>query len=335
MAAGMTAITIVVEHRQAKSGTPVDVLVRPFVAARALLHYVYKLFWPNELLPIYARWPDAFVAAKQDPMYWLATAVVIIAVLLVWKCRRRIDALSWWALAMFILMLFPMLGFKHFNFLQYSFVSDHFLYLAAPGLFLIIGLLLEKWRNASNKAFTSRNMALAGITALLFSSCVWLTAQQNPAWKNGESFWLHTLQGNPDCFPGNYNLGNYYAKLASQASGATKLEYIEKSLVRYGEAARALPTHVDSRHSCAKCCRQLNRPDDAVYWYSDALTVAARKGQKLVPLHLEFAGYLRQLGRLTDALAEYQAILKKDPSNAAAKQASAELSQLNPAAAGH
>ena len=330
----MVAVTAHVEALQSKSGQPLDPLLRLLVAAAALAHYVLKLVWPAQLLPIYPRWADTLAGAMSQPRYWISLIAVIVVLVLIWRYRRWLGPYVLWGLAVFLFGLFPMLGLKHFNFLQFSFVSDHFVYHAAPGLFLVVGLLLERWRTrskhrspssdtqtakqaiisppgstTSGRTWTTpsawRTVIVAGVTLVILAACSWLAIEQNRVWATGETMWLYTLTGNPDCYPANANLANHYVRQGD----------FEAAYPRYCQAASILPTHVNSRWSAAHCARQLGRVAEALDWYDQAWQVAAdtSRPRTAMVIRTEKAGYLHQLGRIEDAKSEYQQILQADP----------------------
>ena len=99
------------------------------IAGRALWFYLGKLFWPAELIFIYPRW-------QINPAVWWqylfpAAAGLLLAVL--WALRRRSRA-PLAGLLFFGGTLFPALGFFNVYPFRYSFVADHFQYLASLGV---------------------------------------------------------------------------------------------------------------------------------------------------------------------------------------------------------
>jgi len=299
----MTLVTMHVEKLMARGGTPIDVALRPFVAAAALVHYVVKLVAPYPLVPIYPRWGLSLA----EPRYWISLLALAAAAAWLWRIRRRVAPAAWWGIGAFVFAAAPTLGLKHFNFLQYSFVSDHFIYLAAPGFLLVIGLLLHRLSLVGAPAARPAVLpwlALGVIAAVLGL----LTVRQNRVWHNPETFWTHTLRYNAECFAAQYNLGNHYNRRG---------EY-EKALERYVEAARIDDRLINTRKSCANCCRRLNRPDEAVEWYRKAVAAGQKKNPRYTRVRLELADYLRSLGRHDEAREHYEAILKVRPNDAGA-----------------
>lgn len=291
----MTFITAGVESRISRSGTPIDEALRPLVAAAALCHNIEKIILPVNLLPIYPRWPESFT----EPRYLICLAIILAGAVGLYKYRTRISPQAFWGIALFIFAALPTLGFKHFNFLQYAFVSDHFMYLSAVGVFVVIGVTLD--RLTANKGRVAAQIALC----LAVGACAWLSIRQCRVWQSPVTFWEHTLAGNPDLFAGHFNLASYYAKSKAY----------EKSLSCYREAARANPDHANTRRFAAAMCDRLGRHDEAVGFYRDAIAVLDRTGRSSVDTHLELADYLARLGRRAEAADEYKGVLRRRPTD--------------------
>src|ERR1019366_9440201 len=106
---------------------------RFLIAGRALWFYASKLFWPAKLTFIYPRW-DISVSSGWQWLFPLA-AVAVIATL--WWARTRIGRGPLVAVLFFAGTLFPALGFVNIFPFRYSFVADHFQYLAGVGLIVL------------------------------------------------------------------------------------------------------------------------------------------------------------------------------------------------------
>ncbi|HKQ50695.1 MAG TPA: tetratricopeptide repeat protein [Phycisphaerae bacterium] len=295
----MAIITIGVEGEQSKSGRPVDPMLRPLIACAALVHYVGKVVWPANLLPLYPRWPESF----HEYRYWLSAAALIVVAILLLRFRKKLGDRVLWCVALFLLPLLPALGLKHFNLMQFSFVADHLMYLSAPGLFLAAALVVERFVRSADHLAVGLGRGAVIVAAL--AALGWLTVRQNHVWHDTETFWVYTLAGNPDCVPGNINLGNYYKRNKE----------CEKALPYYRAAARLLPDHLNTPRFYAQCCRELGRHEEALQWYQEALQRAEKKSPRFVAIHLEYAGFLRSLKRSEEARAAYETVLRKDPRN--------------------
>lgn len=315
----MGLLTARAEALHAKSGKPIDPALRPLVAAAALVHYAQKTIVPLELVPIYPRWPESMAS----PRYWISLAIIVATAVVLWRVRKRLSPLVGWALALFVLGLFPVLGFMHFNFLQYSFVSDHFIYLSLVGLCLLFGLLLAHWATVPpvpidagstwatpSAQKSTRPIAIISAIAILCGVLSLLTVRQNRVWSDPVSFWDYTIVRNPDCFPGYFNLGNLYFRDKAY----------EKALANFEQTVRLDPSLIVVHRSCARSCKALGRSNDAVAHYERAVEAEKRKNPRGISTRLEFADYLRALGLHERAIPLYEAVLSVDPDNTLARR---------------
>src|SRR5262249_45354011 len=102
---------------------------RCLIAGRALCFYVGKLAWPRPLIFLYPRWTIDVRSAAQWGFVALALAVPAVFFIL----RRRWGMGPLVAAAFFAGTLLPALGFFNIYPMRYSFVADHFQYLASLG----------------------------------------------------------------------------------------------------------------------------------------------------------------------------------------------------------
>src|SRR5205814_2359107 len=92
-----------------------------------------KLLWPQELIFIYPRW--------RLESHWLLlftfAAAAVVAVL--WLLRKRIGRGPITAAFFFIGTAFPTLGLMDSCAMRFSFVADHWQYLASLGVIALAG----------------------------------------------------------------------------------------------------------------------------------------------------------------------------------------------------
>lgn len=306
MAVAMAAITASREAFIAKSWEPTAVIHRPFIAVSALVHYVWKMLLPVKQAIIYPRWDESL----GNPRFWISLAIVIAAAYLIRRYRNWLGDLWLWGLALFLITIGPVLGLKHFIWMQFAFVSDHYMYYGSPGVLLMFGLLLEKWFRPSGAGAEPRPERLAVLAAAcLFAlvGCGWRVVQQNRTWKNNETLWSHTLTVSPDCALANGNLGNSYFRH----------ERYEEALERYKEWVRIEPDFARARRSCARAAKRLGRVDEAIEYYQAAIAIAESKAPRSWSIRAEYADYLVTLRRYSEALAEYEEVLRRSPPNPA------------------
>src|SRR5215470_15233188 len=102
---------------------------RVLVASRAVWFYLSKLIWPSNLTFIYPRWDIA-------PTYLLNYSFLLAGVVMcgvIYFLRRYLGRSVEVAAAFFVATLSPVLGFIMLYTFRYTFVADHYQYLACIG----------------------------------------------------------------------------------------------------------------------------------------------------------------------------------------------------------
>ncbi|MBL9188814.1 MAG: tetratricopeptide repeat protein [Opitutaceae bacterium] len=257
-------------------------LERVAIAGRAVWFYLGKLVWPEPLIFIYPRWSiDPANAASY------LGGVAIIAVLAVFIWRR------WWAVVLAALyfgaLLFPVLGFFNVYFFRYSFVGDHFQYLASMGPLALL---------AAGLARLPRRFAI-GAGGALVAALAFLTLRQIPAYASNEALWRHTLARNPAAFMAWANLGDTL-RLAGRPNEA---------MAAYRSALTLLPDDAPVLNDLGNLLVLSGRPADAVPHFERAL--AARPGY--AEAHCNLGNALRDLGRGDEAMRQFRRALELEP----------------------
>src|SRR3989442_14057512 len=142
---------------------------RCVLAGRALWFYAAKLVAPVRLSFIYPRW-EIDASAWWQWLFPLAAAGVVAAA---WRLRDRIGRGPLAAVLYFAITLAPALGFVDVYPFRYSFVADHFQYLASLGpITLLVALGAAGTRNAPALAAAAR-LACGGLPlALSAATCI-------------------------------------------------------------------------------------------------------------------------------------------------------------------
>jgi Tfp pilus assembly protein PilF len=113
---------------------------RILIAGRAVWFYAGKLIWPHPLIFMYPRWTIDPHAIWQ----WSFPTAAVIVIAALWLLRNRIGRGPLVAVLFFIGTLFPALGFVNVYPMRFSFVADHFQYLASLGILVLIVQLARK-----------------------------------------------------------------------------------------------------------------------------------------------------------------------------------------------
>jgi Flp pilus assembly protein TadD len=179
---------------------------RVLIAGRALWFYAGKLIWPANLTFIYPRWQlDA-----ADWRQYLFPAAAIIVVFALWAARHRLGRGPVTAVLIFVVTLMPALGFLDVYPMRYSFVADHFQYLAGTAL---IALAV-----AGASLLLGRLVFVPGFAVVALLAA--LTWQRGHVYRSIPDLWNDTLARNPECWMAHNNLGIYYLEKGQGAQAA-------------------------------------------------------------------------------------------------------------------
>src|SRR6266567_266841 len=167
---------------------------RILIASRAVWFYLSKLIWPSNLTFIYPKWNIS--PAHPLDYAWLLAGVVLCAV--IYFARRYVGRGVEVAAAFFVATLSPVLGFIMLYTFRYTFVADHYQYLASIGPIAL----------ASAGVATLAGTFKLGERTLGILICVALgilTWQQSASYRDIETLWLTTIERNPDCWMAEHN----------------------------------------------------------------------------------------------------------------------------------
>ncbi|WP_157605388.1 tetratricopeptide repeat protein [Schlesneria paludicola] len=171
---------------------------RCLIAARIVWFYAGKLIWPWPLIFIYPKWQI------RSDNWWMCGALVAAVLLLValWWGARRWGRGPFTACLIYGGTLFPALGFINVYPMRYSFVADHFQYLASIGLIALVV--------ASVASFIKQNGVFSVLvtwgTATLLLVMVGTTFLRCFDYRDRESLWTATVADNPNCWMAQYHL---------------------------------------------------------------------------------------------------------------------------------
>jgi tetratricopeptide (TPR) repeat protein len=195
---------------------------RFMVACRSTLFYLGKILWPVDLSFIYPRWE-----MDQGQIFQWVFPVAILGILsALILLRHRIGRGPMMAALFFGGTLFPALGFVNLYPHRFSYVADHFQYLASLGpLSLIAASLANVFRRPG-----LQKLAVVGISiAILFMAG--MVRSRAEVYRNSVTLWSDTLQVNPDSYLAHSILGNI----------RIRQDRHRDAIVHYREALRIKP----------------------------------------------------------------------------------------------
>src|SRR5438552_16313640 len=174
-------------------------LERVLVASRAVWFYLSKLTWPSNLTFIYPKW--SLSAAQPLDYIWLLAGVGLCVA--IYFVRRYVGRGVEVAAAFFVITLSPVLGFIMLYTFRYTFVADHYQYLACIGPIALASAGLVNLADVSKNSRTLIFSVALCVVALLAT----LTWRQAAMYGNIETLWRTTLSRNPSCWMAHNNLG--------------------------------------------------------------------------------------------------------------------------------
>ncbi len=265
---------------------------RILVAGRALWFYAGKLVWPHPLMFMYPRW-ELDPGAAWQYLFPLA-AVLALAALAVW--RRRWPA-TVTCVAIYLVGLFPALGFFDVYAFRYSFVADHFQYLASVAMFPLLATLLL----GATRHFSPRIRIAVALSAIgVLSGLTW---RQSLTYRDAHTHYRTILALNPRSWMAYNNLG---ALLLNDGATDEGIRLLREGL-RYKDAP-------ELNRNLADGLTQSGQLVEAVAHYERTLTLDASSAVTENSL----GEVLRRLGRVEEALPHLERATALDPEFAAA-----------------
>jgi len=302
------------------------------IAGRALWFYLAKLIWPHPLIFIYPRWE---IDSSQATAY-LPLLAALGGLLALWLNRAKWSRAVFFAATYYVVSLFPVLGFFSVYFFRYSFVSDHFQYLASMGPLALAaaGIVTGCSRLAASRGLSALPSAsghlppqgsgvtgsavittpLVGTSAAVLVLLAILTWGQTAVYHNLVALYTATLTQNPGCWMAHYNFG-----IALNEHGD-----IDGAITHYRQALDLRPSYGEAHYNLGRLLVQKGQVDEAVTHYEKALEINPADAEA----HNNLGAALFASGRVAEAIAHYRKALaiRRDYADASCNLASALLS---------
>jgi tetratricopeptide (TPR) repeat protein len=299
---------------------------RCLIAGRGFWFQLGKVLWPSNLMFIYPRWE--INAAVWWQYLFPLTVVALLGIL--WSLRRWPRA-PLAGVLIYILLLLPTLGFLNQYFFIYSFVSDHWQYLACLGIITpcASGVVLLAQRFKSWQPWLER-----GTILLLGGPLFLLTWQQSRIYSDNERLYRTAIGRNPACWMAYSNLGQmlYEANRipeamevfneASRINPAIAYYSLGNALTRTGRASEAIdeyeaalrinPEYAEAHANLGDALFLTSRNSEAISEYEQALRINPNYARA----HSNLGNVLVQEGRAAEAIAHYKEALRMYPNSA-------------------
>jgi protein O-mannosyl-transferase len=226
-------------------------VARVMLSGHVVWFYLGKLAWPAALSFVYPKW----VINTSDAARYLPVIAMVLVLVLCWRARRRRPGVLA-AVLLFGGLLFPVLGFVNVFPFMYSYVADHFQYLACTAIFAWVSAGLTGTEAVTLGA--KRVAAALGLLALAV-----LTWQQSGTYRDVFTLYRATLARNPAAWMAHNNLG-----IALVDAGRAA-----EALPHYEDALRLRPNYAEGENNLGYALLALGRNADALPHLRRAITL--------------------------------------------------------------
>ena len=266
------------------------------IATRAVWFYAMTDLWPFNLTFIYPRWeidPNA-------PLQYLGLAGCLVLALLLWRHRRVLGQSVTVGVVFFVAALSPLLGFIPLYTFRYSFVADHYQYLACAGLIVPVAALISN-RMAGE---CPGRIFFRGLSASLLLLLGILTWKRADVYAVQETLWRDTIAKNPGCWMAHNNLG----------LGFFNKGQIEEAVSRYQDAISLKSDYAEAHYNLGIALFAKNQVDAAIDEYKEAIRLAPNYALA----HNNLGVALVHKGQPDAAISQYQEAIRLRPDYAEA-----------------
>ena len=279
---------------------------RCLLAGRVIWFYLGKLVWPADLMFIYPRW-DVDAAVWWQYLYPLGVLALVAGLGIVVRRQRGLPARAATAgLAGFLIFagtLFPAMGFINVYPFIYSYVADHFQYLASLGIIVPVaaGLTLAAGTLLDSRAPAVRWLSRAG-GGLLLATLGALTWRQCGMYRDAGTLYRETLARNPACWMAHTNLGDLLSRIPGR---------LPEAIGHFEAALRINPRDVNAHNDLGHAFTKIpGRQPAAIAEYEAALRIDPR----FAPAHNNLGVLLETIPeRLPEAIGHLEAAVRLAP----------------------
>ncbi|MGD0059148.1 MAG: tetratricopeptide repeat protein [Verrucomicrobiia bacterium] len=269
---------------------------RLLIASHALWFYAAKLAWPTQLTFIYPRWE----INPHDPRQYIWLIACVAVALLLWWRRQAIGRGPVAAVVFFGATLSPLLGFIPVYTFRYSFVANHYQYVASIGLIALFAGGVSRHADAWQLGHAMRR-TLSGALLVVLGALTWQLAR---IYQDPETLWRDTVAKNPQGWLGHTNLAE---ELFRQGR-------VAEATVESSAAFRLKPDIPETNCNLGSALLAAGKVDDAISHFEEAV----RLQPGFAPAYINWGVALVKMGKPNDAIRHYETALRINPDDAGA-----------------
>ena len=228
---------------------------RLLIASRAVWFYLGKIFWPARLTFIYPQWR----IDPTNPIAYSWAIAVAVAVVLIFYGRRFFGRSVEVAALFFVMTLGPLLGFVMLYTFRYTFVADHYQYLASIGPIALASAGLV----ALSRSSKTLQRLVGGTSFAILIGLGLLTWRQSATYRDAETLWRTTIATNPDCWMAYNNLGVIQFEKGN----------VEDAIEKYQQSLGLHPDYPEAHYNLGSALLQNGYADEAIQQCEEALKI--------------------------------------------------------------
>jgi protein O-mannosyl-transferase len=256
-------------------------------AGWAVWFYLFKALFPWNLSFVYPRWEiDA-----SHVLSYVPGLLVLVGLGAAWFGRKRCGKGWLVALAYFVLLLLPILGFLNIYFMRYSLVTDHWQYFALIAPVTLLAAGASRWLK-----FQSTPIRAGLICVIAISLLGTLTWRQTRIYRDLDSLWADTLKKNPNCWLAHNNLGNALLQQGNTTD----------AIAHHRQALEIEPNNPASCHNLGNALLRAGQFDEAMALYQRAVQIKPGDART----HTSIGNALLQSGNVDEAIAHFEQALQ-------------------------
>ena len=302
LGAGMGLVTVWWErfHQEVRwNFLGIGLLDRLLVAGHAVWFYTGKLIWPANLTFMYPHW----TIHPADPLAygWLVACGGACAA--IYFTRRFFGRSVETAALFYVATLSPLLGFIMLYTFYYSFVADHYQYVASIGPIALAAAGITAALNRLEKRRSFLKPALGGTLLLVLGLLTW---RQSRMYADAETLWRTTITRNPDAWMAYDNLGIILSRKGQ----------VDRAMAVFQKTLSIQPDDALARNNLGLVLCQKGRMDEAIVQFQKALAVLPNNA--LVRNSLGKAFLTK--GQQREAMIQFQKVLENNPLNPKANE---------------